>query len=405
MESTAAVSLPLAMLIVFGAAKLMAELFERFNQPAIVGEIVAGVLVGPSVLGWIAPNELLRSLADLGVMFLLFGVGMEVKHSELWAVGRKAALVATLGVIAPFIAGWAILSLRGAPSVEAIFVGAAMVATSVGVTAQALSARGLLNERASRIILAAAVIDDVLGLIVLAIVSSAAKGKVDIVGIAATAALAIAFTWMTARWGSGAMRKASPFLQSKLRTGEVEFNLTMVLLFALSVLAMRSGVAPIVGAFLAGLAVGESVGPRVRDFGKGVSELLTPFFLAGIGLRLDLAVFRDSATLQLTAAIVLAAVVTKLIGCGLAVIGDGWSEVLKVGFGMVPRGEVGMVVAQIGLAIGVISSQVYGAVVFMAIATTIVTPLLLRFAFPLSAQRRRLIGDSTAWETPPVSES
>jgi Kef-type K+ transport system membrane component KefB len=415
MGVSSTVSLPLAMLIVFGTAKLMAELFERCKLPAIVGEILAGLLVGPSILGWIAPNDLLRSLADLGVMFLLFQVGLEVKHSELWAVGRKAALVATLGVIAPFIAGWAILSLRGASNVEAIFVGAAMVATSVGVTAQALSARGLLHERASQIILAAAVIDDVLGLIVLAVVSAVAKGRIDLREILATAALAIGFTWLIARWGAGAMRKASPFLQSKLRVGEVEFNLAIVLLFSLSVLAMRSGVAPIVGAFLAGLAVGDSVSPKVRDYGKGVSELLTPFFLAGIGLRLDLAVFRDSATLKLTAWIVIAAVVTKLIGCGLAVVGDGWSEVMKVGFGMVPRGEVGMVVAQIGLSIGVISSPVYGAVVFMAIATTIITPLLLRFAFPKSQRAVAsdpqpeycpdFISETSAWDALPPSSS
>lgn len=386
MDAASVVPLPMAMLIVFGAAKLMAEVFERCNQPGIVGEILAGVIVGPSVLAWIAPTELLRSLADLGVMFLLFHVGLEVKPSELWAVGRKAMLVATLGVIAPFVAGWAILSVHGAPTVEGIFAGAAMVATSVGVTAQALAARGLLNETASRIILAAAVIDDVLGLIVLAIVSAVAKGHIDVWEIIATAALASGFTLIVARWGSGAMRRAAPFLQARLRAGEVEFNVAMVLLFSLSVLAMRSGVAPIVGAFLAGLAASESVGERVKHFGKGVNELLTPFFLAGIGLRLDLSVFRDRSTILLTIAIVLAAVVTKLIGCGAAMIGQGWPQVLKVGFGMVPRGEVGMVVAQIGLSIGVISKQVYGSVVFMAIATTIVTPLLLRVAYGHGAE-------------------
>src|SRR5258708_1779772 len=161
--------LRLAMLIIFGSAKLLAELFERLGQPGIVGEILAGALVGPSLLGWIQPNEMLKALSDLGVMFLLFGVGLEVKASELLRVGGKATLVATLGVIVPFFAGWGILSLWGAPQIEAVFVGAAMVATSVGITASVLSARGLLHEVASKIILTAAVIDDVLGLIVLAI--------------------------------------------------------------------------------------------------------------------------------------------------------------------------------------------------------------------------------------------
>jgi len=166
--------LPLALLIIFGSAKLLAEVCERLGQPGIVGEILAGALVGPSVLGWISPNEILKALSDLGVMFLLFGVGLEVKASELLKVGGKAALVATIGVIVPFFAGWGILAAWGAPQIESVFVGAAMVATSVGITASVLSARRLLHEVASQIILAAAVIDDVLGLIVLAVVIAAA---------------------------------------------------------------------------------------------------------------------------------------------------------------------------------------------------------------------------------------
>src|SRR5713101_8911454 len=138
--------LPLALLIICGSAKLLAELCERLGQPGIVGEILAGALVGPSVLGWINPNDTLKSLSDLGVMFLLFGVGLEVKASELLKVGAKAALVATLGVIVPFFAGWGILRAWGAPQVEAILVGAYMVANSVGITASVLSAKGLLHE-------------------------------------------------------------------------------------------------------------------------------------------------------------------------------------------------------------------------------------------------------------------
>src|SRR5258708_11968014 len=162
--------LPLAMLIAFRSAKLPAEICERLGQPGIVGEILAGACIGPSVLGWITLNATLKALSDLGVMFLLFGVGLEVKASELLKVGAKATLVATLGVIVPFFAGWGIMSAWGVPQVEAIFVGASMVATSVGITASVLSAKGLLHEVASQIILAAAVIDDVLGLIVLAAV-------------------------------------------------------------------------------------------------------------------------------------------------------------------------------------------------------------------------------------------
>jgi Kef-type K+ transport system membrane component KefB len=375
------IPLPLAMLIIFGSAKLLAELFERLGQPGIVGEILAGALVGPSLLGWIQPNEMLKALSDLGVMFLLFGVGLEVKASELLKVGGKATLVATLGVIVPFFAGWGILSLWGAPQIEAVFVGAAMVATSVGITASVLSARGLLHEVASKIILAAAVIDDVLGLIVLAIVSSVAHGRVNFWEIALTATLATTFTIVMAVWGSTAAKRLLPIFGSRARADNAEFHIAMVFLFALALLAQYTGVAAIVGAFLAGLALSDSADARVRTLTRGVSELLVPFFLAGIGLHLNFAVFRSTSTVVLALVVLAAAIVTKLIGCGVGALSLGWNNVLKIGLGMVPRGEVGMVVAQIGLGMAVISSQIYSVVVFMAVATTLVTPLLLKIAF------------------------
>ena len=172
----AGAQIPLSMLVVFASAKLLSEIFERFGQPGIIGEILAGILIGPHVLGWMAPNEILNILSDLGVMFLLFRVGLEVRASELIQVGGTAMLVAVGGVIVPFLAGWGISALWGEPSLESIFTGAAMVATSVGITAEVLAARGLLRTQAARVILAAAVVDDVLGLIVLAVISGLAKG-------------------------------------------------------------------------------------------------------------------------------------------------------------------------------------------------------------------------------------
>ena len=373
--------LPLAMLIVFGSAKLLAELFERFGQPGIVGEILAGALIGPSVFGWITPNETLKALSDLGVMFLLFGVGLEVKASELLKVGGKATLVATLGVIVPFFAGWGILFAWGAPQVEAIFVGAAMVATSVGITASVLSARGHLHEVASKIILTAAVIDDVLGLIVLAVVSGVARGRVNVWEIALTAGLAVGFTVLMVVWGTTALNRLLPHFESRARADEAKFHIALVFLFAMALLAQYVGVAAIVGAFLAGLALTDGADARVRTLTRGVSELLVPFFLVGIGLNLNLQVFRSKSIVALALVILAAAIVTKLVGCGIGALSLGWENVLKVGLGMVPRGEVGMVVAQIGLGMSVISSEVYGVVVFMAVATTLVTPLLLKVAF------------------------
>jgi len=373
--------LPLALLIIFGSAKLLAEVCERLGQPGIVGEILAGALVGPSVLGWITPNETLKALSDLGVMFLLFGVGLEVKASELLKVGGKATLVATIGVIVPFFAGWGILAAWGAPQIESVFVGAAMVATSVGITASVLSARGVLHEVASQVILAAAVIDDVLGLIVLAVVSSVARGRVNLWEIALVASLATAFTVVMAIWGTTAVKRILPIFGSRARADEAEFHIALVFLFAMALLAQYTGVAAIVGAFLAGLALSDSSDARMRTLTRGVSELLVPFFLAGIGLHLNFGVFRSRSTIALALVILAAAVVTKLVGCGLGAISLGWQNVLKIGLGMVPRGEVGMVVAQIGLGMAVISTEVYSVVVFMAVATTLLTPLLLKIAF------------------------
>ncbi len=376
-----AARIPLAMLAMFGTAKLLAELFERFGQPGIVGEILAGVLIGPSVLGWVAPNPFITSLADIGVMFLLFRVGLEVNPTELLKLGGTATIVAICGVIVPFILGWAILSAWGYPRIEAIFVGAAMVATSVGITAQVLSAQGLLQERASKIILAAAVIDDVLGLLVLAIVSSMAKGEVNALEIALTVGLALAFVVVIALWGNHTMGKLVPKLNETMQVSEAEFSLAMILLFTLSVAAVYVGVAAIVGAFFAGMALAGKVGQRVTDLTHGATELLVPFFLAGIGLHINLGTFRNSSLIWLTIVILLAACVSKFLGCGLSSLHLGKLDALRIGVGMIPRGEVGMVVAQIGLTLGVISQDVYGMVVFMAVATTIVAPPLLRIAF------------------------
>jgi len=376
-----AIKLPLAMLIVFASAKILDELFERFHQPGIVGQILAGVVIGPSVLGWMAPNDFLTALAELGVMFLLFRVGLEVKASDLMKVGPIATWVAVLGVALPFVLGWGILRLWGEPQIESIFVGAAMVATSVGITAQVLAAKGLLQERASQIILAAAVIDDVLGLIILALVSSLAKGKVNFLELALTATLAIGFTVIVVLWGTKTMRRVVPHLLDRLRGGEAQFAMAMILLFALSVLAVYAGVAAIIGAFLAGMALAESVGHRVHDLAQGVTELLVPFFLAGIGLHFSLSALSTWSTVTLAGLILLAAMLSKFVGCGLGAYRLGWADASRVGVGMIPRGEVGMVVAQIGQSLGVIGEHVYAVVVLMSVATTLVAPPLLKLTY------------------------
>ena len=374
-------TVPLSLLIVFVAAKALAEVFERLRLPGIVGEILAGVLIGPQVLHWLEPNAVLSAFSDLGLIFLLFRIGLEVKSSSLKRVGGTALAVAICGVIVPFAMGWGILTAWRAPPIEALFMGVSMVATSVGITAEVLKRMGVLSLRSSRIILAAAVFDDILGLLALSVASSVARGGLNIAGIALTAVLAVGFTAIVANWGSRLMQRFVPRIHPNLNIPEKEFAIAMAVLFGLSVLAVWAGIAAITGAFLAGMAMSETVEKRVHDLTAGVTEVFLPFFLAGIGMHLDLITFRKRETLLLTGAIVLAAIVSKLIGCGLGALRLGRREALQVGTGMIPRGEVGMVVAQMGAGFGVISQPVYGVIVAMSVITTLVAPWILSYSF------------------------
>jgi Kef-type K+ transport system membrane component KefB len=371
----------LDLFIIFTAAKLSAEIFERLRQPAVVGEILAGVLIGPGVLGLVEPSIVTRALSEIGVIFLLFTVGLEVNPTALFKVGGRALLVAVLGVIVPFIAGWGLMSLWGATTIEAIFLGAAMVATSVGITARVLGAMNMLSTKASQIILAAAVIDDILGLLVLSVVSSMARGGVNYAELFTTAGLSIGFTLFMIFAGRKLVKKARPAVE-KLRVGHSFFVVGLSLCFGLSLLATYTGVAAIIGAFLAGMALADvSEDTDLHHQASAVMEFLVPFFLVGIGLQLVLSDFSDSSVIALALITVFLAVITKLIGCGLAALPLGRRTALQIGVGMVPRGEVGIVVAQIGLKMGVLSSKLYGVVVFMAVASTLIAPPFLALLF------------------------
>jgi Kef-type K+ transport system membrane component KefB len=378
---SATIALLLQMLAVFAAAKLLAEVAEFVGQPAVVGELIAGVLIGPSVLGWVKPNELLTVFSELGVLFLLFQVGLELKDFKLTRVGWDALLIAVSGVVVPFFIGRYIMIMLGHPGLEATFVGASMVATSVGITAKVLADLGLLNARASKLILAAAIIDDVLGLIVLAGVSSLAKGGVNYIELGTTTVLACGFTIIVAQFGMRAFERIVPRVDARMRNSKAQFVLSILLLFALSILASQAGVAAIIGAFLAGMALASSVSDQTKEQVEGVTELLVPFFLVGIGLHMDLSVFQQQSTLTMCGLILAAAIASKLLGCGLGAWRLGFKDAARVGVGMVPRGEVGMVVAQIGRGLGVIPNEVYGVVVFMSIATTMVAPPLLKLTY------------------------
>jgi Kef-type K+ transport system membrane component KefB len=375
------IHLLLDMLVIYAAAKLLAEVAEKIGQPAVVGELIAGVLIGPSVLGWVKPSDFLTVLSELGVLFLLFQVGLELKDFKLTRVGWDALFIAVMGVVAPLLVGRQIMLALGHPGLEAMFVGAAMVATSVGITAKVLADLNLLSAQASKMILAAAIIDDVLGLIVLAVVSSFAKGDVNYLDIGLTALMATGFTVIMAQYGTRVFQRVVPKVDRITKTVKSQFILSILLLFGLSILASKAGVAAIIGAFLAGLALAPSISEETEHEIEGVTQFLVPFFLAGIGLYMDLSVFQSLETLMICGLILVAAILTKLLGCGLGAWRLGSRNAFRVGVGMVPRGEVGMVVAQIGLSMGVIPKDVYAIVVFMSIATTMVAPVLLKIAY------------------------
>lgn len=372
----------LTLFVMLAAAKVLAEIFERLRQPAIVGEILAGVLIGPSVLHWVTPSEITNTLAEVGVIFLLFTVGLETKPIAIFRVGKLALIVAVLGVAAPFVAGYFLLQAWGGTVVQSLFIGTAMVATSVGITARVLAGMGVLNAPASRIILGAAVIDDILGLLILALVASVAAGRIDYLEIGLTASLAIAFTVFVLLVGAPAITRLAPRIEA-LRISQSLFVFGLLLCLGLSVAATYIGVAAIIGAFLAGMALADATegNETLHKQMNGVTEFLVPLFLVNIGMQLRLDVFREPGVIALVLIITLVAALTKLLGCGIGALSLGWRRATQVGVGMIPRGEVGIVVAQIGLSLAVITDALFGMVLFMSVATTLIAPPFLKLLF------------------------
>lgn len=365
--------------IVLLAAKLGDELFKRIHQPTVVGEILAGVVIGPSVLGLVDLGEVLEVFSELGVIFLLFWVGLETRLSDLRAVGRTALLVAVLGVVLPGIAGFALGEARGEDTATSAFFAAALVATSVGITSAVLAELGAVRTRPGRTILAAAVVDDILAILVLSVaVGIAADGSVDAAGIALTAGLSIAFVGFVAL-GGGSLLRARPGLLTAPRFADSPLLPAVLLCLGLAVVAGEIGLAGIIGAFLAGMVVAESPDRHAVENEVGpLYAFFPPFFFAAIGIQLDLGALADGSTLLLLLGVTLLAVVTKLAGGWLGARGLGARDALVVGVGMIPRGEVGIIVASIGAAEGVVSDRLFAVIVGMAIVTTLIVPPALR---------------------------
>lgn len=367
--------------IVLLAAKLGEELFQRLGQPGIVGEILAGVAIGPSVLGLVEPTEVLEVFSELGVVFLLFWVGLETKLSDMKEVGRSAGLVGAVGVVVPFAGGLAFAYAIGEDSATAVFVGVALVATSVGITSAVLIALGALGSRAAKTILGAAVIDDILAMLLLAVaVGLGGDTGIDIASIVTTLVLAIGFLLFFALGGTKLMQRQPKLLQAP-RFSESPLLPAVIICLGLAALAAYIGLAAIIGAFLAGMIVAETKEQHpIEDEVAPLYAFFPPFFFAFIGMELSLGVFLDVDVLILLAAITVLAIVTKYVGARIGALGMPRREAHVVGLGMVPRGEVGIIVAGIGAGAGVIDARLFAVIVGMSVLTTLVVPPLLRRA-------------------------
>jgi Kef-type K+ transport system membrane component KefB len=383
--------------VVLLAAKLGDELFKRIGQPTIVGEILAGVVLGSSVLGLVEPTETLEVFAELGVVFLLFWVGLETKASELAEVGATAALVGALGFALPLVGGIALGVGLGESASTSIFIGAALVATSVGITSAVLIGLGVLGSRPARVILGAAVVDDILAMVLLAIaVGIAAEGGVAATEIVVVVALAVGFVAFFGLGGTRLLRRQPQLLQ-RPRFSESPLLPAVLLALGLAAFAAEIGLAAIIGAFLAWMMVAETKEQHpIEDEVAPLYAFFPPFFFVFIGLQVDLGAFADAGTLALLAGVTVLAVATKFVGAWLGARSLGGREAAFVGVGMVPRGEVGIIVAGIGRAAGVIDDELFAVIVGMSILTTLAVPPLLRALAPTAAERPRPPADPGA---------
>jgi Kef-type K+ transport system membrane component KefB len=380
------------LVVMLGAAKIGGALAQRIGQPAVLGELVAGVLLGGSVVGLVDPTtEVLHLLAELGVVILLFEIGLETDLRQLMQVGGAATLVAAVGVGLPFVLGYAVCWGLGLGSLVAVVAGATLTATSVGITARVLADLHRLHEPESHIILGAAVIDDVIGLVILAVVESLTRGHtVTVLGILQTTILAFGFLAGVLVLG----RLVVPPLVRWVGQMDLPGTATMLAVmvaFGLAWLASTVGSAMIIGAFAAGLLLRET--PQAHEMERGVPHLghfFVPLFFVMVGAAVDVRVLNplepaNHQTLLIGGLLIVAAVLGKWLA-GYAPI---WFKGNKhvIGVGMIPRGEVGLIFAQMGLAGGVLTLGLFSAVMVMVMVTTFLAPPLLKLLVPFTPRR------------------
>jgi Kef-type K+ transport system membrane component KefB len=367
----------LDLVLILVVAKLAGEAATRLGQPAVLGELLAGIALGPSLLNLVARTEIVVFLAELGAIVLLFEVGLESDLSELKKAGRQGAAVAAVGIVAPFLAGWAFALAFVEEGLVALFIGATLTATSIGITARVLSDLGRLNLRESQIVLAAAIFDDIVGLILLSIlVTLASAGVVSIFAILETVVLAIAFVVGSIIIGTRGWMRILPLVRN-MRVRGVLLVFAFSLALALAYGAALIGLATIIGAFAAGLIFSETEDlEHIERDVKPLADVLVPIFFVSMGTLVNVSTFLDPVVLAMAAALTGIALATKAVA-GYAVSGASLRRHV-IGAGMIPRGEVGIIFAGFGLTLGVIQEDLYSAILVMVVLTTLVAPPLLK---------------------------
>ncbi len=394
------------LLVLFVLARVFAAIIEKFGFPGLIGEIIVGILIANIVINDTSlvtlldleertnNYSILYTFSELGVIFLLFSVGLETRVKDLLGSGKTAFLVALLGVIVPFVLGFAYLTCTGGEFEAAMFLAAAMVATSVGITARVIKDMHLMDKKESRIIIAAAVIDDVLGMIVLAIVKGIAgsDGGLEILDLLIVILKAVVFVVgviLLAKYGVPRLASWWVSANSKAKTPLKVPNplvLAIICCFFFAWLAEELGLAAIIGSFLAGMLFADYAEKTgLIEKVETITALFISFFFVHVGLQVEIGSFDNFHAIAEVIVIILLAVVSKYIGCGFgAKIAD--RSISKesfniIGFGMVPRGEVGIIIASIGLTSGILSNELYSVIVMMAVATTIIAPPILSSVF------------------------
>lgn len=374
--------------IIFFSAKVMGEICIRLKMPPIIGELMAGVLLGNYVLGIIDhSNQVLMSIAEIGVIFLMFHVGLEIRVKDLFAVGRTAVFVGILGVIFPLVMGFVSMFFLGYQFVESLFIATAILATSVGVSVKILQDLGLIKQKVAYIILGAAVLDDIIALIALSLVKGLARGEFQTIEFSLLVIESVAFVGFLTFWGPRLARRTHRWIK-RLNIPEGPFVLSVILCLGLAYLADVIGLAAIIGSFMAGIVIDELAGVYdLENKVKYVNEFLLPFFFVMMGAHLDPSAFLRPSLLFLTLLITAVAVLSKMIGSALACWKESWKVRIQTGVCMIPRGEVGIIVGLIGLSLHTITKEMYNVVLGMSLLTTLIAPPLILLSF--RAKRRR----------------